>query len=404
VGGALNGTTINSVGVALGGTQTLSINGGTANGVAYLNGSKVLTTGSALTFDGTNLSLLPSGYSVFGASSAEQMRLTSTGLGIGTSSPATGVHLQRSSGNTYYRAQNNLTSVDAGVDGAGTGILWNNGNYPLAFGTNNTERMRLDSAGNLGLGVTPSAWSLAGYKALQVGNGALWASTSSDTNIMANAVYSGGFKYITTLGASQYEQYNGAHYWYTAPSGTAGNAITFTQAMTLDASGNLLVGTTIAGAGAGSGRLTVESNSAAISVPVAFSDLRTDNSSSVMVYIVRKGSVVGSISTTNALTIYATTSDYRLKNNQAPLTNSGAFIDALQPKTWDWAQDGSKGVGFIAHEFAEVSPNSVSGQKDAVDADGKPMYQSMQSSSAEVIANLVAEIQSLRKRLAAAGI
>ena len=62
---------------------------------------------------------------------------------------------------------------------------------------------------------------------------------------------------------------------------------------------------------------------------------------------------------------------------------------------------GDKGVGFLAHEFAEVSPLSVSGEKDAVDADGKPVYQSMQASTSEVIANLVAELQSLRKRLAA---
>ena len=109
----------------------------------------------------------------------------------------------------------------------------------------------------------------------------------------------------------------------------------------------------------------------------------------------------GSISISSVAVVYNTTSDYRLKNNQTPLTGSGTFIDALQPKTWNWAQDGTKGVGFIAHEFAEVSPSSVSGKKDAVDEKGKPVYQAMQASSAEVIANLVAEIQSLRKRLAA---
>jgi hypothetical protein len=108
----------------------------------------------------------------------------------------------------------------------------------------------------------------------------------------------------------------------------------------------------------------------------------------------------GSISVSATATSYNTSSDYRLKNNQALLTGSGAFIDALQPKTWTWAQDGSKGAGFIAHEFAEVSPSSVTGEKDAVDAQGKPVYQAMQASSAEVIANLVAELQSLRKRVA----
>jgi hypothetical protein len=136
------------------------------------------------------------------------------------------------------------------------------------------------------------------------------------------------------------------------------------------------------------------------------------------------------VTTTNAVT-YNTTSDYRLKNNQAPLTGSGAFIDALQPKTWEWAESGIKAAGFIAHEFAEVSPSSVSGEKDgteeeeyevspAIDAtldeDGNeltpavaavkatrtvPVYQGMQASSSEVIANLVAEIQLLRRRVAA---
>jgi hypothetical protein len=69
-------------------------------------------------------------------------------------------------------------------------------------------------------------------------------------------------------------------------------------------------------------------------------------------------------------------------------------------RTFDW-ETGDKGVGFLAHEFAEVSPSSVVGEKDAVDADGKPVYQSMQAGTSEVIANLVAELQSVRARLAA---
>ena len=130
-----------------------------------------------------------------------------------------------------------------------------------------------------------------------------------------------------------------------------------------------------------------------------------------------------------AAVTYNTSSDYRLKDNQAPLTGSGEFIDALKPKTWEWVS-GGKAAGFIAHEFAEVSPSSVTGEKDgtqeeeyevspAVDAtfdeDGKeltpavaavkatrtvPLYQGMQASSSEVIANMVAELQSLRSRVA----
>jgi len=83
------------------------------------------------------------------------------------------------------------------------------------------------------------------------------------------------------------------------------------------------------------------------------------------------------------------------------LIGSGAFIDALKPKTWNWKADGSKGVGFIAHEVQEVSPGSVVGQKDAVDEDGKPIMQAMEYGSAEFIANIIAELQSLRARVAA---
>jgi hypothetical protein len=103
---------------------------------------------------------------------------------------------------------------------------------------------------------------------------------------------------------------------------------------------------------------------------------------------------VGSISVTGSATAYNTSSDYRLKDNPQPLTNSGAFIDALKPKTWDWKSDGSKGVGFIAHEVQEVSPGTVVGEKD-----GEQM-QAMEYGSAEFIANIVAELQSLRARVA----
>ena len=115
----------------------------------------------------------------------------------------------------------------------------------------------------------------------------------------------------------------------------------------------------------------------------------------------RATNLVGNITTTLSATAYNTSSDYRLKDITGSVVDSGTFIDALKPKVGTWKVDGSKFVGFLAHEFAEVSPLSVSGEKDAVDADGKPVYQSMQAGTSEVIANLVAELQSLRKRLAA---
>jgi hypothetical protein len=109
----------------------------------------------------------------------------------------------------------------------------------------------------------------------------------------------------------------------------------------------------------------------------------------------------GSIALNGASTSYNSVSDHRLKNSPQALTGSGAFIDALQPKTWIWAGDGTPGVGFIAHEVATISPRSVNGEMDAVNDDGSPRYQSMEYGSAEFIANIVAELQSLRARVAA---
>lgn len=117
-------------------------------------------------------------------------------------------------------------------------------------------------------------------------------------------------------------------------------------------------------------------------------------------FLAANGAVVGTITVSAASTAYNTISDYRLKNNPLPLTNSGSFIDALQPKEWVWKSNGERGIGFIAHEVQAVSPSTVKGQKDAVSKNGDPIYQTMEYGSAEFIANIIAELQSVRKRLA----
>jgi len=105
----------------------------------------------------------------------------------------------------------------------------------------------------------------------------------------------------------------------------------------------------------------------------------------------RSGSFVGSVSVTTSGTTYNTSSDYRLKNITGDLHTSGAFIDALQPRVGTWKVDGSAGQGFIAHELAEVVPGCVSGEKDAVDAEGNPQYQGIDTSF--LVATLTAAIQ-----------
>jgi hypothetical protein len=112
-----------------------------------------------------------------------------------------------------------------------------------------TTQLTLSSGGNLGLGVT-SAFA-NGFKSFQVNGAAFYANGFQNLNIATNVnggvdgAGNGGL-YSGTGAAARYQQTIGEHRWYTAPSGTAGNAISFTQAMTLDASGNLLLGTTSA--------------------------------------------------------------------------------------------------------------------------------------------------------------
>ena len=533
---------------------TLTLSGGTANGVAYLNGSKVLTTGSALAFDGTNLLNSGALRLTGGASSnirfeaggseyarvmgngsnsldfavggtTPNMSLTSTGLGIGTSSP-TNSKLEVTDGSTYFQWIGRSVGVDRAINlraatGYNASILFTqngvadrwaigtkSGDGSLYFSTgdslaNGTVRIVADSAGNLGLGVTPSAWG-SNYKALQIGLTSTISNSLTDDGLeLVSNGYAYGtntWKYLDTYGASRYRQSNSAHYWYNAPSGTAGNAITFTQAMTLDANGNLGIGTTsfaaklqvlgpigslndtagtarietdasgtdVAGAlGAGlvfaqrwqnasgtirvggvygiktfgtgnfggglafyaqpnsggdmveraridsSGNWLVGTTTASSSITNGFTVTgaaavtslgvgHVTGSGSGTNYVVfnYNGGSIGSITqagTTGVL--FNITSDYRLKDIAGPVTNSGTFIDKLNPVQGSWKADGSRFIGFLAHELQEASETTVgTGIKD-----GEEM-QSIDYSNAELIANLVAEIQSLRKRLAAAGI
>jgi len=410
-------------------------------------------------------------------------------VGIGTSSPSGKLQVEASGARII-------------IGNSGTDNYYD-GSFHIfrgALSSGAPERMRIDSSGNLGLGVTPSAWNSA-IKAYEVKASGNSISSSAANNIYMtnNAMLgSGGFVYGATLAASYYSQGSGIHTWYTAPSGTAGNAISFTQAMTLDASGNLgvantspssyygfadnlvigtsgsngltivsgtsndgsihfadgtsgadayrgqiyynhngnymvfgtdgseraridssgnlLVGTTTSTAKltsvAGSAKIGLYVEGYLASNPTAY--IYRDNTDSqyglwirhdgpvigsggtgyMIQFQDRNGGALGSITSSGTgagSTAYNTSSDYRLKNFVVPMVGALAKVSLLKPVTFKWYTDNSDGQGFIAHELQEVFPEAVTGVKDDVDDEGKPVYQGIDTSF--LVATLTAALQ-----------
>ena len=429
--------TIGAAAVTL--SSDLTLNGGVANGVAYLNGSKVLTTGTALTFDGTNfvvntgsvtsgnstfagslnavgggsgaiISITPntisgangvtyntsfvaggSGPHIFSIGGSEQMRLTSTGLVIGgtTAAGKLSVNVDASTELITFRSSGGR-QIWAHEPGSNARPLTIKA-QTLTYADDTATRLTVDSTGNLGLGVTPSAWG-GSYKALQFASGAIAGFSTTALDIYGNAYDSGAgaWKYQnSSQGATRYSAFNGQHQWYTAPSGTAGNVITFTQAMTLDASGNLLRGQTSSG---------VLNNRGFYSDTAGYfgqNHLNGDASGSIFAYFAYNGSVIGSISQSGTTaTLYNVTSDQRLKENIVNAPEFGSVIDSVKVRSYDWKSDGShQRYGFIAQELVTVVPEAVHQPEDP--------EAMMAVDYSKLVPMLVKEIQSLRKRLAA---
>ena len=190
------------------------------------------------------------------------MTLNSNGLGVGAG-PSYRFHVQQTlagtasavnpiayivnngSGNTAKLTLSDAVTTDGNITLTGSATA---ANRLLGFGINGVQQMVLDGNGNVGIGVTPSAYN-ASWRALDIFS-TLGLIGGSATSIVGHNLYIGAASaliYKTTNFASYYQQQNGVHSWLTAPSGTAGTTATFTQAMTLDSLGNLLVGLTAAG-------------------------------------------------------------------------------------------------------------------------------------------------------------
>ena len=258
----------------------------------------------------------------------------------------------------------------------------------IAFSEGGAEAMRIDSDGDVGIGTSSPSYKLhvvkgASDNAVVIDNGG--GAGDNANPYLAFSGTSGGSNFIRgRIRAAFPSATEGGLVFDTGASGS------MSERMRIDTNGYLLVNQT---SNATSSYVQIKGAQPALSVE------STSTGGVSQVIIRNPNGTVGSISTSGSSTAYNTSSDYRLKNTISPMIGALAKVALLKPSTYKWIVDGSNGEGFIAHELAEVFPNAVNGEKDAVetytDEDGnestRPVYQGVDTSF--LVATLTAAIQ-----------
>ena len=265
------------------------------------------------------------------------------------------------------------STINASNSGSGGLISTGDASGVLALQTGGTTAVTIDTSQNVGIGGT-------GYTEKLTVNGAIVSkgtATANQTSAIAlDATYASSISAIRAWGASG----TTASIAFLTGSGGSNDA----ERMRIDTSGNLNIASS-APNGAYVNIWCGDNSRNGLNIQV-FS-----NGNNAVGFKNVSGSQVGSI-TTNASTVtYNVTSDYRLKENIAPMTGALAKVAQLKPVTYKWKIDGEEGQGFIAHELQAVVPDCVSGEKDAVDDDGNPKYQGIDVSF--LVATLTAALQ-----------
>lgn len=329
-------------------------------------------------------------------------------LAIGTTSPGSALDVVgdiRLTGAVTTSASNFVYSYGGGSVGAvRSGINLDGSNNVLAFLTTQLERARIDSSGRLLVGTSSSSaeakfivqgGATGAGGAVNIQRDATTASagstlgviafTSSSNNVGATVIAEGDGTW--TAGTS--------HPTRLVFSTTADGASSPTERMRIDKDGAAFIGASALGAAV---------NYFAYSPGNAFGEFGHAVGVASGIAFARflyNGGSIGSITQSGATGVaYNTSSDYRLKENVTPVTDGIARLQQLKPSRFNFKADPGHTVdGFIAHEAQAVVPECVTGAKDAVDADGNPVYQGIDQSKMVPLA--VAAIQECVKRIEA---
>ena len=293
------------------------------------------------------------------------------------------------------------TTLNASTAGAGGFIATSDNSGVLALQTAGTTAITVDASQNVGIGTSSpqgkldvsssSAGVTAGDLVVDTTNKVVYVGRQSSTSgDNAKLVVRNRVGDALTITGDTSPDGTGL---YRPTTSTLGFTTAGTERMRIDSSGAVFINATSAGSFSAGARLSVLGIDGEFASVVRAPTTSTYN----VISLDNPNGQVGRIQTSGSATSFLTSSDYRLKEDITPMTGALAKVALLKPVTYKWKVDGTDGQGFIAHELQEVVPDCVGGNKDAVDANGNPQYQGIDTSF--LVATLTAALQETKALL-----